>query len=609
MAVVDLNLGDTPCDCNSSNLVSEKGGLSWVGGASQELVVVDTQVGAVEVRIGASDGTMAYSRDYVSAPRGSVFSDVVTGQLFQLVQAFGEDSPVVANTKVFGLRCWNDAGTAVHSDVHLTEEFGGYTMGDPYNLYAGRGVAAFKDIRGYWIIVLLTCSDGALAHAYQLNPKDSGSFSHAPCNADLIPRQLGVLEEPSTYQYAIVYPGSAGHIYRRSLPTGNETRIPNSPQIASSHVCSLGVNPTMQKWLWTGYKPHEHEYTAYGEMDLPIIMCNATFDIPVPDIPPPFCRSTGDPHFSAWSHRSFDFHGRGEYILARLNSSKASHAAEIHTCQQDAAPQWTSATGNTMLAVHLPGSGITVTVLPASPAPAVTVSCTPVACGSVTGLTVDRNQSVYKGTTITLPSTLQVHVHSWSSSSSHSATRVFLSIYLEMPNGEVNRYTDIQGDGLCGPVTLGGLNYDITGDQDYSSAALYSTWKVPASQTFFPAVVADRLLLTGEEGTSFYGLDGLYPELASTSSAQDGSFCEGDGYFKPPCPNDDAVRTLLNASGFDADDVRANCLSACNEPDAIRYCMCDIAVMGDPSAVYNHTATDCTTVTDHGECIDSGDCT
>eukprot|EP00854_Cymbomonas_tetramitiformis_P015947 gene15947-18906_t len=274
MAVVDLNLGDTPCDCNSSNLVSEKGGLSWVGGASQELVVVDTQVGAVEVRIGASDGTMAYSRDYVSAPRGSVFSDVVTGQLFQLVQAFGEDSPVVANTKVFGLRCWNDAGTAVHSDVHLTEEFGGYTMGDPYNLYAGRGVAAFKDIRGYWIIVLLTCSDGALAHAYQLNPKDSGSFSHAPCNADLIPRQLGVLEEPSTYQYAIVYPGSAGHIYRRSLPTGNETRIPNSPQIASSHVCSLGVNPTMQKWLWTGYKPHEHEYTAYGEMDLPIIMCN-----------------------------------------------------------------------------------------------------------------------------------------------------------------------------------------------------------------------------------------------------------------------------------------------------------------------------------------------
>eukprot|EP00854_Cymbomonas_tetramitiformis_P034577 gene34577-biopygen33688 len=274
--------------------------------------------------------------------------------------------------------------------------------------------------------------------------------------------------------------------------------------------------------------------------------------------PPPYCRSTGDPHFRTYSGRRFDFHGLGEYTL--LNLTGGAHPMQLHACQQDAAPRWTGAAANTMLAIRL-GDPNTTTILvkPQAPAPGVNVSASPIPVEEVPGLTVTEaavgsGRRTTTRTLITLPSGLEVAVQSWG-----TAIKLFLSVYVQLPR--VNAATGggaFQGEGLCGPVGYDeGMWYDTRDDLVYDSATLYATWKV-----------AHQVSLFRVEGVNL---------------------CSGDSYFEVPTRQE--VDVKLAERGLSRVLVEAQCAEVC--VDKVEECVEDAALTGDVARIVNESLAAC----------------
>ncbi|KAK3285802.1 hypothetical protein CYMTET_6606 [Cymbomonas tetramitiformis] len=279
--------------------------------------------------------------------------------------------------------------------------------------------------------------------------------------------------------------------------------------------------------------------------------------------PPPYCRSTGDPHFRTFSGRRFDFHGLGEYAL--LNLTGGAHPMQLHACQQDAAPRWTGAAANTMLAIRLTGpNSTTILVQPQHPAPGVNVTASPIPMEdlpyvSVTEAMVGSGRHATTRTLIALSSGLQVATQSWGSSRG-GATKLFLSVYVQLPRVSAAREEGVfHGEGLCGPVDYDGAQwYDTSDNMAYDSASMFARWKVTHEMSLF-------------------------------RTSRGANLCTGNGYFEAPTRQE--VDAKLREGGVDRALVERQCAGVC--ADKVQECVEDAALTGDVASIVNESLAAC----------------
>eukprot|EP00854_Cymbomonas_tetramitiformis_P010930 gene10930-biopygen11195 len=338
--------------------------------------------------------------------------------------------------------------------------------------------------------------------------------------------------------------------------------------------------------MWAGSGGHSYSTSTMRQVMQAFIQgCASSLTaapstrVPTMEPPPPYCRSTGDPHFRTFSGRRFDFHGLGDYTL--LDLTGGAHPMQLHACQQDAAPRWTGAAANTMLAIRLDGpNATTILVRPRHPAPGVNITASPVALEdlsggvSVTEAVVGSGRWATTRTLITLPSGLEVAVQSWGSSRG-GATKLFLSVYVQLPRvGAAREGGAFQGEGLCGPVEYDGMWYDTSNDLQYDSSALFARSKVAHNASMFRA-------------------GGV-------------NLCTGNSYFEPLTPLQ--VEERLNETGTSRVLVEAQCAGVC--ADKVEECVMDAALTGDVTGVVNESLAACGmgTEMDGERCLEAGTC-
>merc|ERR1711865_978730 len=99
---------------------------------------------------GSAPSAFSYASSASSVHLEAVFSDAADGQMYRIMSASGNGSatanPVAAGGTVAYLQCLSSTGS-VTGEAAMSSN---YTMGSPYNLYAGSGYAAFKDSSGDW---------------------------------------------------------------------------------------------------------------------------------------------------------------------------------------------------------------------------------------------------------------------------------------------------------------------------------------------------------------------------------------------------------------------------------------------------------------------------
>ncbi|KAK3260825.1 hypothetical protein CYMTET_30240 [Cymbomonas tetramitiformis] len=308
-------------------------------------------------------------------------------------------------------------------------------------------------------------------------------------------------------------------------------------------------------------------------------------------VPPPYCLSSGDPHFRTFSGRRFDFHGKGEFVLVNI-TQPASQMVQIHACQDSAAPRWWRAAANTKLAVLTNDFNLTVT--PQLSGGHVTVTSYP-SVDAVSGLSVVQTSSTWRWrtyfrTTITLPSSLQITVQPFSD----GISKVFLHVALELATPNAARGNVFSTQGLCGPAAFDSNAYNVNDNSAYDSATLFRAWKVPHAQSLY------------RSGATYNADTGLYEET---------NLCTGDSYLTDPCRDDEGVfqtETVLQGialAGINRTYAQAQCDAVCEEMR--ENCLCDAMVMGDLVAAVNASLDACgmEDTMDEDGCVRSGVCT
>ncbi|KAK3244927.1 hypothetical protein CYMTET_45478 [Cymbomonas tetramitiformis] len=227
---------------------------------------------------------------------------------------------------------------------------------------------------------------------------------------------------------------------------------------------------------------------------------------------------------------------------------------QLHACQQDAAPRWTGAAANTMLAIRLLASTgndtVTATILvkPQRGSSAVQITSNP-PIAEVPGLQITHRARLTIAK-IVLPSGLEITAQAW-------AGGMFLSVYVQLPRVSAVRGDVFHGEGLCGPLDFDGMWYDKSDNLQYDSAALFARCKVAHTTSLFREA--------------------------------DVNLCTGNSYFEPPSQEERDAE--LVRKGLDVAEVEAECGRVC--ADKVEECVDDVALTGDLAGIVNESLAIC----------------
>ncbi|KAK3247592.1 hypothetical protein CYMTET_42910, partial [Cymbomonas tetramitiformis] len=335
-------------------------------------------------------------------------------------------------------------------------------------------------------------------------------------------------------------------------PSESTSTYPSQPLPAVAHI-----RPFYGPHLLTG---HDYHATAthppyHSPLFIHTPITTSTPPLLFPHLPhlhtsPPHPQqcSTGDPHFRSFNGRHFDFHGVGEFVLLDLERSGRSGPASVrvHACQQDAAPQWSGAAANSMLAVRTPLADLRIT--PRAPATVDVASTVSLAEAGISITEVLGERRADAATfNIELPSGISISVRSFGSRRG-GMSAMFLHVFINLPDpAQAQPAGAFHGEGLCGWVSFDGASYAVGDAGDTDAHSLYNAWRVPAGNTLF-----------------------------------DGA-CVDEGFFPSPCETEAAVLQVLEAKGI-TEEAERECSTVC--PEMFRECLCDAAITGDvPSMV------------------------
>ncbi|KAK3289502.1 hypothetical protein CYMTET_3075 [Cymbomonas tetramitiformis] len=260
-------------DMNTSPMYfsGDDGGVVWTGGSEYVFYSGDSST----VRLTVSTGGFTYSThmQYWNRPRYAMFSDAVTGQMYELLRE-NSQSMAYGGYTIDALRCWDARGEKAITVAQLSIA---KTMYHSYRLYAGYGKAAFMDSDATWQIIDLTdldCSENArdehtpkYVQVTKLGDNIGSGPNQQNCENSI---QGGVLEEGAFGEYTIVYPCGSNRLCRKAIPHGAEEIWINGGD-AFGDMCNFAVNQAHSTWIW-------HSEGTNG-MNEPIYMCPAHFII------------------------------------------------------------------------------------------------------------------------------------------------------------------------------------------------------------------------------------------------------------------------------------------------------------------------------------------
>ena len=258
----------TSAGCSSRDMNSwsgDDGGVVYMGGST---VYYEGDTNTVGMPVDLS--TIHFSE---SDKLGSVFSELKANKVYRIKNGNQEWDTLTGNSATAGsavayLQClpnlWSQGAPA---EVALP---GGLRMAnEKYNIFAGYGTAAFKDVNNHWqLIELNDC--GSTPTVTDLGLDTGSTLSNMQgCERG---RQNGVLEQGAAgigAQYSVLYACGGGNFCRKSLPSGNSATAFAFGSTYHSDTCSITIDLSTQRYFW-------HSEGTNG-MTEPMYQCPLTF--------------------------------------------------------------------------------------------------------------------------------------------------------------------------------------------------------------------------------------------------------------------------------------------------------------------------------------------